>query len=96
MLAQYGYADAVIDEGVYRSSPSSNTNLSAVAGSTSVSLNGVADSDAQRFQLTYYASGYYAITCRDSGLRLAAASDGSVTMEKPAASREPDVAPRVL
>lgn len=86
MLAQYGYADAVIDEGVYRIQPSSNTNLSAVAGSTSVSLNGVADSDAQRFQLTYYASGYYAITCRDSGLRLAAASDGSVTMEKPAAS----------
>ena len=84
MLAQYGYADAVIDEGVYRIQPSSNTNLSAVAGSTSVSLNGVADSDAQRFQLTYYASGYYAITCRDSGLRLTAASDGSVTMEKPA------------
>ena len=86
MLAEYGYADAALDEGIYRLQPASNTNLSAIAAGASAVLNGVADSDTQRFQLTYYASGYYTITCRESSLRLTADSSGSVSLQSPAAT----------
>ena len=86
MLAAYGYADAPIAEGIYRLLPSDNSSLAAVAGSSAATLNGVADSDTQRFRLTYYASGYYTIESVASGKRLTAGSDGTVTLSAPTAN----------
>lgn len=85
MLARYGYADAPIPEGVYRFSPESNANLSVVADGDSLTLNTTAKEKAQQFRFTYYASGYYIITNEQSGLRLTANTDGTLTMTAPTA-----------
>ena len=80
MLVTYGYADAPVAEGLYQFSPASNSELAVGAGSSSLVLNTADSSDAQRFRLTYYASGYYIIQSVSSGLRLTAGKDGTVTL----------------
>lgn len=78
MLAEYGYQDAPLLEGNYFISPASNTNLGALANGSSLTLNTLEKSEAQNFQLTYYASGYYTIKNLSTGQRLTMDSDGSV------------------
>ena len=85
MLADYGYADAPMGDGAYRLQTADNSKLAAVAGSSSATLNTVADSDKQRFQFTYHASGYYTIDNVSSGKRLAANS-GEVKLAAPGTS----------
>lgn len=79
MLVTYGYVDAPVAEGLYRFSPATNAELAAGVKDSGLVLNTADDSDAQRFRLTYYASGYYTIEHVTSGLRLTAQSNGSVT-----------------
>ena len=86
MLIKYGYKDDKVGQGTYRILVSSNTNLGAVVKNNSLAINKKADSDAQRFVLTYYASGYYTITSVSSGKRLTAASDGTITLSAPSTS----------
>lgn len=86
MLATYGYTDAPLDEASYQLTPAGNTNLAALVQGSSLVLNARGDSDAQRFRLTYYASGYYTIESVSTGLRLTADSSGSITLAQPNAS----------
>ena len=80
MLVTYGYADAPVAEGLYQFSPASNSSLAAGVGNDGLVLNTADGSDAQRFRLTYYASGYYIIESISSGLRLTAGENGTVTL----------------
>ena len=82
MLATYGYVDAPVAEGMYQFSPSSNSSLAMGAGTDGVVLNTAEGSEAQRFRLTYYASGYYTMENISTGLRLTAGADGAVTLAK--------------
>ena len=86
MLATYGYTDAPLPEGVYQLSPSGNSNLAALVQGTSLVLNTPGTDKAHQFRLTYYASGYYTITQPESGLRLTAAADGTLSMAAPTAN----------
>ncbi len=80
MLANYGYLDALVDEGDYILSPSDNQGLAIIAGADNATLNTRTDgSKEQTFRLTYYASGYYTVTNVVTGQRLTA-SGGAVTM----------------
>lgn len=88
MLATYGYADAPLDEGLYQFSPAGSTALAAVAKDSGVTLNTAVETDAQRFRLTYYASGYYIIESVSTGKRLAARSDGTVLLADADAGNE--------
>ncbi|MBE6918630.1 MAG: hypothetical protein E7469_02970 [Ruminococcaceae bacterium] len=86
MLVTYGYVDAPAAEGLYRFSPAANAELAVGVTGTGLTLNTADSSDAQRFRLTYYASGYYIIESVTSDLRLTAQADGSVTLAEPTVS----------
>ena len=83
MLASYGYADAPLGDGIYRLQPAGNSKLAAVAGTSSATLNAVADKDTQRFRLVYHASGYYTIENVANGRRMSVNSDGTVAIAAP-------------
>lgn len=81
MLADYGFKDATVGEGVYQLRSSANSNLTATPGSSGLTLNAVGSGKNQQFRLDYHASGYYTITCQENGLRLTAGKNG-VTLAK--------------
>lgn len=80
MLAQYGYTDAPLGEGLYTLSSPDNEKL--FIGS-SLAL----DTAAMQLRLTYYASGYYTVSNEAGTLRLTAAN-GTVAMTAPTAGNE--------
>ena len=81
MLADYGFKDATVGEGVYQLRSSANSSLTATPGSSGLTLNTVTGGKNQQFRLDYHASGYYTITCQENGLRLTAGKNG-VTLAK--------------
>ena len=81
MLADYGFKDATVGEGVYQLRSSANSKLTATPGSSGLTLNAVGSGKNQQFRLDYHASGYYTITCQENGLRLTAGKNG-VTLAK--------------
>lgn len=81
MLADYGFKDATVGEGVYQLRSSANSSLTATPGSSGLTLNAVTGGKNQQFRLDYHASGYYTITCQENGLRLTAGKNG-VTLTK--------------
>lgn len=81
MLADYGFKDATVGEGVYQLRSSANSSLTATPGSSGLTLNAVTGGKNQQFRLDYHASGYYTITCQENGLRLTAGKNG-VTLAK--------------
>ena len=87
MLADYGYTDAPLVEGVYQFSPHENGALAALLSGNSIILN-APDSNAatHQFRLVFYASGYYTITNLTNNLRLTGNADGSVTLTEATAN----------
>ena len=83
MLAQYGYVDAPVDEGIYQLSPAANTKLSLRGDDGDLALQKRGSSEAQSFRLTYFASGCYTIEHVSSGRRLSASSDGEIVLARP-------------
>lgn len=81
MLADYGFKDATVGEGVYQLRSSANSSLTATPSSSGLTLNAVTGGKNQQFRLDYHASGYYTITCQENGLRLTAGKNG-VTLAK--------------
>ena len=81
MLADYGFKDATVGEGVYQLRSSANSSLTATPGSSGLTLNAVTGGKNQQFRLDYHASGCYTITCQENGLRLTAGKNG-VTLAK--------------
>lgn len=84
MLAEYGFRDAPLDEGVYQLCSASNSKLAATADSDRLTLSALGSGENQQFRLDYHASGYYTITCVENGLRLSASGSG-VTLSAPSA-----------
>lgn len=80
MLAQYGYTDAPLSEGLYTVSLPENQKLFIGSGL-------VLDPSAAQLRLTYYASGYYTVSNEAGTMRLTA-SGGGVTMAVPTAGSE--------
>ncbi len=89
MLADYGYTDAPLVEGIYQFSPQDNAALAALISGSGIVLNAPnAASDTHQFRLVFYASGYYTITSVTTGLRLTGKSDGSVVLAEATASND--------
>ena len=82
MLAEYGYGDAPLEEGSYLLSPSSNGQLAITPNTSHLTLSALTSDNTQQFRLTYYASGYYAVTSADA-LRITAAENGAVSLAAP-------------
>ncbi len=78
MLVDYGYRDAPLLEGNYFVSPASNTNLAVLGKNDALTLNTLEKTDAQNFQLTYYASGYYTIKNLSTNQRLTMDGSGRI------------------
>lgn len=86
MLADYGYTDAPLVEGVYQFSPGDNASLAALVSGSGMVLNAPdANATSHQFRLVFYASGYYTITSVTNGLRLTGNADGSVTLNEASA-----------
>lgn len=87
MLADYGYTDALLVEGIYQLSPHDNAELSALLTGGNLVLNAPdANTTAHQFRLVFYASGYYTITSITNNLRLTGNPDGSITLSEATAS----------
>ena len=81
MLADYGYTDAPLVEGIYQFSPHENSALAALLSGSSIVLNAPdSNATAHQFRLVFYASGYYTITSVTNNLRLTGNADGSVSL----------------
>ncbi len=78
MLAQYGYTDAPLQEGLYTVSLPANNKLFI---SPDLSLG-----SAEQLRLTYYASGYYTVSTESDTRRLTCGSGSAVSWSAPAAS----------
>ena len=89
MLADYGYTDAVLSEGIYQFSPADNADLAVLVSGDALLLNAPNPAaDTHQFRLTYYASGYYTLTSVTTGLRLSADENGVVTLSEATAGND--------
>lgn len=89
MLADYGYTDAPVVEGIYQFSPHDNAALAALVSGGNLVLNAPDGSaTTHQFRLVFYASGYYTVTSVTTGLRLTGHANGTVTLTEATAGND--------